>query len=315
MIYHRDLPKVATNLEPFTKEGFEEREKLVFGYISCCNSWDIDLKTKLKFTFYYHFGHFCIILIWHTRLWENLTKCKSKYHTKFRCPRSCNVWDINPWTKVKFTFFPTLSISTPFLSQTPYFGKILLNVCQSVIQNLDALGLVMCEISIHEGQIHIFSDFEHFNTILISDTILWENGVKCKSKCHTKFGCPSSWNLWNINLRTKVKSRLFSDFEHFNTIYISDTRLWEKMAKCNSKCTAKFRWPSSSNLWNINSRTKVKFRFFSDFEHFNTIFSSDTRPWENVAKCMSKHHTKFEFSIWCSLGDISPLIRVKFIKV
>ena len=67
-------------------------------------------------------------------------------------------------------FFPTLSISTPFLFQTPDFGKMLLNVSQSVIQNLDALGLVICEISTHE----LRSNSHFFPTLSISTPFLFQ---------------------------------------------------------------------------------------------------------------------------------------------
>ena len=67
-------------------------------------------------------------------------------------------------------FFPTLSISTPLLFQTPDFGKMLLNVSQSVIQNLDALGLVICEISTHE----LRSNSHFLPTLSISTPFLFQ---------------------------------------------------------------------------------------------------------------------------------------------
>ena len=72
--------------------------------------------------------------------------------------------------KVKFTFFPTLSISTPFLFQTPYFGKMVLNVSQSVIQNLDALALEICEISTRE----LRSNPDYFLTLSISTPFIFQ---------------------------------------------------------------------------------------------------------------------------------------------
>ena len=47
-------------------------------------------------------------------------------------------------------FFLTLSIFTPFVVQIPGYGKMLLNVSQNTTQNLDALALVICEISTQE---------------------------------------------------------------------------------------------------------------------------------------------------------------------
>ena len=98
-------------------------------------------------------------------------------------------------------FFLTLSIFTPFVVQIPGYGKMLLNVSQNTTQNLDALALVICEISTQE----LRSNLDFFQTlsistpflfqILISDTRLWENVAKCKSKYHTKCGYPSCYNL------------------------------------------------------------------------------------------------------------------------
>ena len=67
-------------------------------------------------------------------------------------------------------FFLTLSISTPFLFQTPDFGKMLLNVSQSVIQNLDALALVICEISTRE----LRSNSDYFLTLSISAPFIFQ---------------------------------------------------------------------------------------------------------------------------------------------
>ena len=67
-------------------------------------------------------------------------------------------------------FFLTLSISTPFLFQTPYFGKMLLNVSQSVIQNLDALALEICEISTRE----LRSNPDYFLTLSISTPFIFQ---------------------------------------------------------------------------------------------------------------------------------------------
>ena len=67
-------------------------------------------------------------------------------------------------------FFPTLSISTPFLFQTPYFGKMVLNVGQSVIQNLDALVLEICEISTRE----LRSNPDYFLTLSISTPFIFQ---------------------------------------------------------------------------------------------------------------------------------------------
>ena len=47
-------------------------------------------------------------------------------------------------------FFLTLSMFTPFVVQTPGSGEMLLNVSQNTTQNLDALALVICEISTQE---------------------------------------------------------------------------------------------------------------------------------------------------------------------
>ena len=47
-------------------------------------------------------------------------------------------------------FFQTLSISTPFLFQIPDFGKMLLNVSQSITQNVDTLAVIICEIATQE---------------------------------------------------------------------------------------------------------------------------------------------------------------------
>ena len=66
--------------------------------------------------------------------------------------------------------FLTLSISTPFLFQTPDFGKMLLNVSQSVIQNLDALALEICEISTRE----LRSNPDYFLTLSISTPFLFQ---------------------------------------------------------------------------------------------------------------------------------------------
>ena len=43
-------------------------------------------------------------------------------------------------------FFLTLSISKQCVVQAPDFGRMLLSVCQSTTQNLDALAVVVCEI-------------------------------------------------------------------------------------------------------------------------------------------------------------------------
>ena len=47
-------------------------------------------------------------------------------------------------------FLQTLSISKPSVVQTTNFKKILLSSSQSTTQNLDALAIVVCEISSHE---------------------------------------------------------------------------------------------------------------------------------------------------------------------
>ena len=47
-------------------------------------------------------------------------------------------------------YFLTLSISTPFIFQTPDFGKKWLSVIQSTTQNLNSLSGVVWEISAHE---------------------------------------------------------------------------------------------------------------------------------------------------------------------
>ena len=54
----------------------------------------------------------------------------------------------------------------PFLFQTPDFGKILLNVSQRITQNLDALAVIICEISTQEPR----SNLAFIMTLSISTT-------------------------------------------------------------------------------------------------------------------------------------------------
>ena len=93
--------------------------------------------------------------------------------------------------------FLTLSISTPFLFQTPDFGKMLLNLSQSVIQNLDALALVICEISTQE----LRSNPDYSLTLSISTPFIFQTpdfGKKWLNVIQSvlqKFRWPSSCNL------------------------------------------------------------------------------------------------------------------------
>ena len=67
-------------------------------------------------------------------------------------------------------YFLTLSISTPFIFQTPDFGKKWLNVIQSVLQNLDGLALLICEISTRE----LRSNSDVFLTLSISTPFIFQ---------------------------------------------------------------------------------------------------------------------------------------------
>ena len=88
--------------------------------------------------------------------------------------------------------FLTLSISS--VVQTPYFEKMLLSLSQSTTQGLDALAVVIGEISTHELQ----SNLAFFLALSISTPFVIQmpdSVAKFKVKYHTKFGCPSLCSL------------------------------------------------------------------------------------------------------------------------
>ena len=119
-----------------------------------------------------------------------------------------------------FPIFLTLSISTPFLVhcflKTPNFRETLLGSSQSATQTLDAIAVVVQEISCHK----LMPNLAVFLTLSMSTPFQLRlqtlgNVAKFKSKYRVKFGCPSWCILWDIDPWIKFKFSFFSNFKHF----------------------------------------------------------------------------------------------------
>ena len=103
----------------------------------------------------------------------------------------------------------------------------------------------------------------------------------------------------------KVKFDCFSNFRHFHTVICSNVKLWEHVARFKSKCHTNFGCPNCCTLWDINFSIDVIFSSFSNFEHFRTKKSWDTKLWERAVKVKTKFPGKFGCLNSCTLWDIN----------
>ena len=126
-------------------------------------------------------------------------------------------------------FFLTSSFSEPCVVQTPDFRKMLLSSSQSTTQNLDALIVVVHEISNHE----LMSNLAFLLTLNISIPFVVQTSTLRKC-CYVQVKVPHS--SWGINPWINNIFSFFSNFKHIHTICSSDNRLWENVGIDNFCC-------------------------------------------------------------------------------